>query len=221
MLSARQEKLLKIAVEDYIKNAKPVASGFLATKMKGDISSATIRNELLELESEGYFSQPHTSAGRVPTEKAYRFFIDKYLNKEKEDGSLDVVSKKKDELRVRVKTAAKKIADEVGSVVFVAFDENDFYYTGFSGLFCQPEFNEQRAVVDVSSLVDGFDKILGDLYGNIGADPEMLLGEKSGFGEKCGVVVVSANGVLIGVLGPMRMDYQKIYSLLKFLANNL
>jgi heat-inducible transcriptional repressor len=221
MLSERQQKILKIIVENYIKNAKPIASGFLAAKMRDDVSSATIRNELLTLESDGFLAQPHTSAGRVPTEKAYKFFIETFLNKEKKDETLKVVLRKKDDDRERLKTAAKRIADEVGAVVFVAFDEGDLYYTGFSDLFGQPEFFEQQVVVDISLLVDDFDKVLAELYGNVGVEPEVLVGGAAGFSDKCGAVVVDAAGTLVGVLGPMRMDYQKAYSLLKFLASNL
>ena len=74
MMTERQGKILEFIVRDYVKNSKPVSSKSLAQKKFG-VSSATLRNEMMELENAGYLSQPHTSAGRVPTEKAYRFFI--------------------------------------------------------------------------------------------------------------------------------------------------
>jgi heat-inducible transcriptional repressor len=73
-MTERQEKILELIVKGYVKNSKPVSSKSLVQKKIG-LSSATLRNEMMELEQAGYLNQPHTSAGRVPTEKAYRFFI--------------------------------------------------------------------------------------------------------------------------------------------------
>jgi len=74
MMTERQEKILELIVKEYVKNSKPVSSKSLVQKKFG-ASSATLRNEMMELERAGYLSQPHTSAGRIPTEKAYKFFI--------------------------------------------------------------------------------------------------------------------------------------------------
>jgi transcriptional regulator of heat shock response len=74
-MTKRQEKLLQVIVKEYVRNPKPVSSKTLAQKYKLGLSSATIRNEMKELEKQGYLIQPHTSAGREPTEKAYRLFI--------------------------------------------------------------------------------------------------------------------------------------------------
>ena len=74
MMTDRQQKILELIVKNYVKNSKPVSSRLLTQKRLG-LSSATLRNEMMELEQTGYLNQPHTSAGRIPTEKAYRFFI--------------------------------------------------------------------------------------------------------------------------------------------------
>jgi len=76
MLEDRKAAILSAVVEQYIETAQPVGSGRVASSAALDVSSATIRNELVHLEEQGYLFQPHTSAGRVPTEKAYRFFVD-------------------------------------------------------------------------------------------------------------------------------------------------
>ena len=86
-MTERQEKILELIVKDYVKNSKPVSSKFLAQKKFG-LSSATLRNEMMELEQAGYLNQPHTSAGRIPTEKAYRFFIN--LSEKKNEVSTEV-----------------------------------------------------------------------------------------------------------------------------------
>jgi heat-inducible transcriptional repressor len=76
MLDERKAAILRAVVEEYIETAQPVGSGHVAAAPGVDVSSATIRNEMAQLEADGFLSQPHTSAGRVPTEKGYRFFVD-------------------------------------------------------------------------------------------------------------------------------------------------
>jgi len=77
MISERQEKLLIFLIREYISTAEPVSSLGLKKIMDLDVCGATIRNDLQELAKEGYITQPHTSAGRVPTQKAYRHFAEK------------------------------------------------------------------------------------------------------------------------------------------------
>ncbi len=76
IFSERSRKVLYAIVEDYIRTAEPVSSKAIATKYSLGVSPATIRNIMAELESEGFLSQPHTSAGRVPTDKSFRFYLD-------------------------------------------------------------------------------------------------------------------------------------------------
>ena len=74
MLGEREERVLKIIVEEYIKNAKPVGSSSICETL--NCSSATIRNEMAELENLGYLEKTHISSGRVPSEKGYRYYVD-------------------------------------------------------------------------------------------------------------------------------------------------
>ena len=74
-MTKRQEEIIETIVKEHVRTSKPVSSKILVQKHKLGLSSATIRNEMKELEKAGYLSKPHTSAGRVPTEKAYRLFI--------------------------------------------------------------------------------------------------------------------------------------------------
>lgn len=82
MLTNRQEKLLNFLVKEYIDTAEPVGSLALKKVCDLDVSGATIRNDLQVLTEEGYITQPHTSAGRIPTKKAYKYFADKFEAKE-------------------------------------------------------------------------------------------------------------------------------------------
>lgn len=78
MLTERQEKLLNFLIKEYINTAEPVGSLSLKKVCDLDVSGATIRNDLQVLTEAGYITQPHTSAGRVPTQKAYKYFADKF-----------------------------------------------------------------------------------------------------------------------------------------------
>ena len=76
MLDERKTAILRAIVHEYIATAQPVGSTHIAKASGVNVSSATVRNEMAVLEQEGYLVQPHTSAGRIPTDKGYRLFVD-------------------------------------------------------------------------------------------------------------------------------------------------
>ena len=80
-LSERKLKILQAIIYDFIKTAEPVGSRTLSKNYDLGISPATIRNEMSDLEEMGYLSHPHTSSGRVPSEKAYRLYVDRMMDK--------------------------------------------------------------------------------------------------------------------------------------------
>ena len=80
-LTDRKKRILKIVVEEYVAAAEPVGSKAIAQRMPGKISSATIRNELADLTEMGYLEQPHTSAGRVPSAKGYRLYVNELMER--------------------------------------------------------------------------------------------------------------------------------------------
>ncbi len=80
-LSARKKQILKRVIEDYIASAEPVSSKAIAQEMGGSVSSATVRNELAELSDLGYLEQPHTSAGRVPSPRGYRLYVNELMER--------------------------------------------------------------------------------------------------------------------------------------------
>jgi heat-inducible transcriptional repressor len=78
-LSDRQKNILTLVIHEYIRSAEPVGSRLIVENYRLDLSSATVRNELAELTEQGYLRQPHTSAGRVPTEEGYRYFVGRLM----------------------------------------------------------------------------------------------------------------------------------------------
>src|SRR6266849_1628396 len=81
-LDERKQQILKAVVSDYTVTGMPVGSQVLAAKYFIALSSATIRNELADLVGTGYLQQPHTSAGRIPTDRGYRYFVDFLMDQE-------------------------------------------------------------------------------------------------------------------------------------------
>ena len=100
MLNDRKKLILQAVIEEYINTAEPVSSGTLVEKYELDFSSATIRNDMADLEKEGYLEKPHTSAGRIPSVKGYRFYVDELLNDE--NISLDEIQYIKTQLETKV-----------------------------------------------------------------------------------------------------------------------
>ena len=87
-LDSRKETLLKLTVRRHVKTAEPVSSEFLSENSGLGVSSATVRNALSDLEELGYLVQPHTSAGRIPTEIGYRYYVEHFLEKKKPETKL-------------------------------------------------------------------------------------------------------------------------------------
>lgn len=100
MLDDRKREILKTIIEEYINTAEPVSSLSLVDKYELNYSSATIRNDMAELEKEGYLEKPHTSAGRIPSVKGYRFYVDELLNDE--NISLEEIQYIKENLQTKV-----------------------------------------------------------------------------------------------------------------------
>lgn len=100
VLDKRKKEILQAVIDEYINTAEPVSSATLVNKYGLDYSSATVRNELAELEDNGYLDKPHTSSGRVPSEKGYRFYVDELINDE--DISLEEIKYIQNKLSTKV-----------------------------------------------------------------------------------------------------------------------
>ena len=225
IMNPRQQNLLKIITTQYIKTAQPVSSRFITEAGNFDLSSATIRNEMAELEEQGYIFHPHTSAGRMPTELGYQFFIENFLDEmelgKKEQTMLEKSIESFSGFEPKtVKELAKVIAAFSNGAVFAAFSDRDFYYTGIANLFSQPEFEQRQLVYDLSQVIDHLDRVVGNIFKSIESDVEIYIGSKNPFSRDCSSVItkykVKKDSGLLGILGPMRMDYQNNVSLLKY-----
>ena len=128
-LTDRKKKILRAIVDNYIKTAEPVGSKILAAMPGMDCSSATIRNEMADLEEMGYILQPHTSAGRIPSDAGYRFYVDNMMREQQEklDKRENELNKKEELLLEKVdrvedllKNVAKTLAVNTNYATMVA-----------------------------------------------------------------------------------------------------
>jgi heat-inducible transcriptional repressor len=227
----RKKQILEAIVKEHVATGMPVGSSFLVEKCNLDCSPATVRNIMAELEEEGLIMQPHTSAGRVPTEKAYGILIEELQNGKKKlkkmrdreiDQLAEALSGNGDD---SYRLTAKTLAALTDSAVFWAFHKNNLYYTGLSNLFQQPEFANSGLVYNVSAVIDRLDEIIDDIFEKVKTEPEILLGDDNPFGGFCGSIVAKyrsgqVTGVF-GIIGPMRMDYERNLSLVEYILEKL
>lgn len=217
-MDERLANLFRLVVEDYVSTAEPVGSQALVERYKLDVSPATVRNWFTALDGRGLVMQPHTSGGRIPTETGYKHYVSTWVVPRPSGKRV------KDRLAVAAKNAssaggggslkaiARELADASGLAAIVAHHEADTYYTGLSELFGQPEFRNWQRVVDISELLDHLDDTLSELRRKSFPEPQIMLGKECPFGPICGAVIATVPGGLVGILGPLRMDYQEALS---------
>lgn len=221
-LDQRKIDLLNQIVHQYILSGSPVGSVALVQHYRLSDSSASIRNCMALLEEEGYMYQPHTSAGRVPTEEGYLVYV-QHLKVQKisvrHQNLLAKAAQAETERRARLKELARTLAELSGEMVFLAFDEQNVYYTGLHTLSEKPEFWDRDLFAEISQSFDHSEDTVARLLETLGDEPEVRVGASSCFGRQCSTVAMrlSERGVngLIGMVGPMRMDYARNLALLE------
>ena len=235
----RQNALLRAIIHEYIKTAHPVSSKILVEKCGFPCSSATIRNDMAELEEAGLIAQPHTSAGRIPTEIGYQYYIRHFLH------PADLTETNKETLkdafrthvpdeRQRTKRVAKTLANITQEAVVVSFANGDVVYTGMSYMFRQPEFTEANSMLAVSEAFDRLDEVMHSIHEHleqnvheeVADDIQVLMGKDNPFSQNCSLIVSeyefdnTEKGTL-GILGPMRMDYDMNIAILEYMESLL
>ncbi len=209
------EQLLRLVLQEYIETAEPVGSQYLVDRHDLGISPATVRNWFNELDELGLLEQPHTSGGRIPTEAAFKQYVEQGIvprpaNKRSRERLIAAARFVRDE---GLKSIAKELSDLTGLAAVVASEGNDTFYTGLSRLLAQPEFRDWQSVLHITKLLDQLDETLAGLRRIRFDEPLVLLGKDCPFGPDCALIVAKdKGGDLIGLLGPIRMEYQEALS---------
>lgn len=224
MITERQQRILQAIVEQYAEVASPVGSSLLAKVF--NVSSATVRAEMAELEKQDLIKQPHTSAGRIPTDKGYRFYVNN-LTESGPESAADRRAEKALATRVAgggvseqvIKNAVDTLV-ELTHNLGIATIGDQLYMSGLSNLFGQPEFMNSGQVREVARLLDNLEPWLYEAAPN---EPlSVYIGQENPIGRSAGCTLIVSrfrsnfsDRSYIGVLGPTRQSYRDVMSLVR------
>lgn len=230
-MTERQQRILSAIVEQYAEVASPVGSSLLSKVF--DVSSATIRTEMAELERMGFITQPHTSAGRIPTDKGYRFYVNQLGEGAKQETTEQHRAERALTARVHhggmpertIRNAVDTLV-ELTSNLGIATIGNQLYMSGLSNLFGQPEFIQGGQVQQVASLLDNLEPWLREAAPN---EPlNVYIGRENPIGRNAGCSLIISrfrspysDRSYIGVLGPTRQSYRDVMSLVSHAGKSL
>jgi len=241
----RQVKLLDFIIREHVKTAKPVGSALIAKKAGFKLSPATLRSEMGELEKAGYLAQLHTSGGRVPTDKAYRYYVNSLLEN---DVGLDLKAKDKNKIRQAFddmppdpreinKVVARVLSNLSENLVITGISQDeDFFKKGLVSLFENPEFKEFGEAFQLARFFEEFEgmfqlierEFFNTLGTPHGVPVQIMIGKESPFRQIQHETVMCAKYGLpdncvgsLTLVGPTRMDYEKNIALIKFMTEEL
>lgn len=227
-ITERQEKILAQIIEEYAETASPVGSMTMA-KLFG-VSPATIRAEMARLEAMGLIAQPHTSAGRVPTDAGYRFYVNHMANGDDErEARAKYAIEKRANSQSRADAAIRGAVDslvELTGNLGLATIDGQLYLSGMSRLFMQPEFMDYKKVQAVAKLLDNLEPWLREAAP--GEPLNIFIGHENPIGKNSEVSLIISkfqspfsDSSYIGVLGPTRQNYLWVTSLVKYAGRML
>jgi transcriptional regulator of heat shock response len=232
-LNSRQQEVLGMIVRQYVETAEPVGSRFISRKL--GLSSATIRNVMADLEDLGYIAQPHTSAGRIPTDRGYRYYIDslmrvKSLNENTARSIQDEYSNAVRSLEGVLERTTHLISGMTNYVGLTLFEQYDrLYLEGASHIAEQPEFHDLKKLCAILRYLEEKRDLLRILHNDFKDERLTVhIGKENASNSlsECSVVTkgYKVKGKIsgrLGVIGPKRMVYERVIPAVEFLADTV
>lgn len=236
-ITTRQKEILCQIVEEYAETASPVGSVTMAKLFR--VSPATIRAEMARLEALGLIAQPHTSAGRVPTDAGYRFYVNNLENGvarfeesevikrslERGTHAIEVRITSQSQADAAIRRAVDSLVELTGNLGLATIG-GQLYLAGMSRLFTQPEFTDTRRVQAVAELLDNLEPWLMEVAP--GEPLNIFIGQENPIGKNSEVSLIISkfrspfsDRSYIGVLGPTRQNYSRVMSLVRYTGNML
>lgn len=224
-MTERQMQILSAIIEQYAEIAVPVGSVLLAKLF--NVSSATVRAEMARLEEMGYIMQPHTSAGRIPTDKGYRSYVNGITAEQETLPKLDRSARA---IEARVASYGnhtdRAIRGAVDSLVELTHNlglatiGDQLYMSGISNLFAQPEYAAGQHVQNIARLLDNLEPWLREARPN---EPlSVFIGGENPIGKSSGATLIISrfrspysDHSYIGILGPTRQSYGRVMGLVR------
>ena len=234
-MNERQKKVLSAVIKEYTNTAMAVSSDLIAQKYKLEVSPATIRNDMNKLEAEGLLYQPHTSAGRIPTDKGYRYFVEeimeeKKLTREEEKKLQKEILKLKAQNKRLTKTTAKLLSVLSGNLAISGLlKREEFAVFGMSELLAQPEFKKLDEVCRLAEVLDSIDENVDKLIKVLKInETKIFIGQENPVIKmpNCAMLVSpyklkTGEKVVLALIGPKRMKYAKNKSLIEYMKKLL
>ncbi len=232
-LRQRKEQILAITVDQYIETVTPVSSVFIASQYGIDLSPATIRHVLAELEEGGYLTHPHTSAGRVPTQKGYRYYVDNLMEEiqllEEEKARIraeyDLESAVLDKLLERT---SKVLSETTHCASLVSIDGwgGRLLCRGMSFMLEYPDYQDVSKIRGILAALDEKERLLGFINKKLQEKTAVFIGKELECEDidTCSLAVAcyqSRHGYSgrIAVLGPTCMNYKRVVSVLGYFSD--
>jgi len=235
-LNIRGKKILQAIVESYIETAVPVSSQAIARRLRLRLSTATVRNIMAELDELGLIWQPHTSAGRIPTDRGYRYYIDSISEPEElTSGERELIEQRypqQSEALDEFLTGALRILSGFSgytSLAFSSFGRDRLYVERVSCILEQPEFQNTRKLQVILRTFEEEEPLLKIMKDDLDPDGvKVHIGRENPCEDiqECSLVIANfkikdRNMGALGIIGPRRMSYPKVISTVSYMAQAL
>ncbi len=222
-LTERQMTIFRLAVEGHISTGEPIGSEWVVEQLSEKVSSATVRADLLELERAGLLKQPHTSAGRVPTEEGYRAYIETYMRPAEVSEEVDILEGEldaSDTPEEKVRHIARELSNLAGNIIMVGVDPRSLYSVGMGHMYSSSESNNTDVMRQISRALDRTDDLMDNLFEvAVSGDVKILIGKQNPIDENLSLMVTtyaSSEGErIMALLGFMRMRYDRNIALMQ------
>ncbi len=233
-IEARKDRILSIVIGQYIKTTAPVGSQVITDKYRLDLSPATVRNILAELEEEGYLTHPHTSAGRVPTAQGYRYYVDHLMREiellEEEKHHIEHECRQyRHKLEQLIEKTSQALSDLTHYTAIVSIDgwESKLILKGTNYVVGYPQEVDILKIQAILRILEEKEKLLALINRDLDKRIEIYIGHEIALKEmeNCSLAVsrFEKDGVSgrIAVLGPTRMQYDRVVSALEYISDLL
>ena len=232
-MQVRKDRILSVTVQHYIHTVSPVSSQAIVQESRLDISSATVRNILAELEKDGYLTHPHTSAGRIPTQRGYRYYVDNLMNdinllKEEKDRIKAEYHKESSQLEDLLQRTSEVLSDATHYTSIISVDgwDRKIFCHGASYIVAYPDYHQDlRKICDILKALEEKERLLEIINRQIRSKIKIYIGQEIAClpVDSCSLAVScykTRNGPSgrIALLGPTRMNYEKVVSTLDYVS---